>query len=240
MFAILIHIFYEDSWQLLLRHIITEAKPFSPVIMVNLCNTENNVDKTAKAIKADFPDAYIIISPNKGKDVGGKLALIDLFMKTNQPCEFIVFLHDKLSPHAVTGDTWRNKLFSILEPKKIKNILDEFANKPTMGIIGARDFIKNEYNDKRGELETTNKLKLNELIIKYNLSVNSYLFIAGTMFWIRSSIIKDFFSRYRPLECREILEEGDFTDQFEGTYTHSWERLFCLLAISYKYNIEGI
>jgi len=240
MFALLIHIYYEDSWEQFLRNIVRGTTPFSPVIMVNLCDTTIHTDKIVRLIKADFPAAYIITTPNKGKDIGGKLALIDLFMKTRQPCDYMVMLHDKLSPHAVTGDTWRTKLLGILEPKKIKTILKEFKDKSDTGIIGAKDFIKNEYNNKVGELETTNKLKLTELIKKYNLQVNNYLFIAGTMFWVRSDIIKGFFSVHKPLECREMLEEGDFTDQFEGTYTHSWERLFCLLATSEKYNIQGI
>ena len=240
MFALLIHIYYEDSWEQFLRTIVQGTVPFNPVIMVNLCNTSVHTDKIVGLIKADFPSAYIIRSPNKGKDIGGKLALIDLFLKTNQSCDYMVMLHDKLSPHAVTGDTWRTKLLSIVDPKKIKTILKGFRDKSATGIIGAKDFIRNEYNHKLGELETTNKMKLTELIKKYNLRVNNYLFIAGTMFWIRSGIIKDFFTYHKPLECREMLEEGDFTDQFEGTYTHSWERLFCLLATSEKYNIEGI
>jgi len=90
------------------------------------------------------------------------------------------------------------------------------------------------------KFETTNNDKIQELIVKYDLKLTSYLFIAGTMFWIRSEIIRNFFSVYPALKCREMLEEGNFTDQYDGTYTHSWERIFCWLANDQSYIIKGI
>ncbi len=70
--------------------------------------------------------------------------------------------------------------------------------------------------------------------------LTDHRFVAGAMFWIRSSIIQNFFSTHSALSCREMLEEGNFTDQYEGTYTHSWERIFCFLANDQGYTINGI
>jgi lipopolysaccharide biosynthesis protein len=202
--------------------------------------THPDTPNIVSAIKSEFPHAFVITTPNKGKDIGGKLALIDFFIKTNQQAEFIIFLHDKISPHSITGERWRNKLFSIIDPEKIKIILKEFKNNSKLGIIGAKDFIKNEFDEKKKQMDTTNSKKIEELLKKFHLTVNSYIFIAGTMFWIRSEIIKKFFSVYPALECRAMLEDGDSSDQHEGRYTHTWERIFCWLANDQGYSLKGI
>ena len=239
MFALLIHIYYQDSWEKFFRGQLISLRSYSPLIMVNLCKDSYNAE-TVAAIKRDFPTAFIITTPNKGKDIGGKLALIDMFIRTEQQAEYIIFLHDKISPHSITGERWRTKLFSIIDAAKIRAIVKEFNDNDNVGIIGAKDFISSEFNDARKELETTNRFKIEELVKKYDLTVTDYTFVAGTMFWIKSKIIKDFFTSYSPLSCREMLEEGDVSDQDEGTYTHSWERIFCWLATSQGYKIKGV
>jgi lipopolysaccharide biosynthesis protein len=240
MFTLLIHIYYQDSWEKIFKHQLKDLECYSPGIMVNLCITHPGNSQIISAIKNDFPNAFIITTPNKGKDIGGKLALIDFFNKTQQAAEYIVFLHDKVSPYSITGERWRTKLFSIVDAGKVKTILNDFSNNPRLGIVGAKDFIRNEFDEKKSNLETTNSDKIKELIAKYNLKISSFIFIAGTMFWIRSSIIRNFFSVHSPLDCREMLEDGGSIDHQEGTYTHSWERILCWLANDQQYTIKGI
>src|SRR5258706_8034304 len=154
MFALLIHIYYHDSWEQIFKKQVKALENFSPVIMINLCMDLQGNRIIINAIKQDFPSAFIITTPNKGKDIGGKLALISMFMTTEQKADYIVFLHDKISPHSITGDRWREKLFSIIDPGKIKDILNEFDTNSVTGVIGARDFIKNEFDEKNKEWET--------------------------------------------------------------------------------------
>jgi lipopolysaccharide biosynthesis protein len=161
-------------------------------------------------------------------------------LKARLQSEYIVFLHDKQSNHWFAGELWRKKLFTIINPEKVKVILDEFRENPKTGLIGSRDFIRNEYNKKTNEFKTTNNDKIKELVAKYNLRISDYRFIAGTMFWMRSSIIEKFFSMNSALGCREMLEEGNFTDDREGTYAHSWERVFCWLGNAQGLTIKGI
>jgi len=240
MFALLIHIYRQDSWDKIFRDQIKSLQSYSPVIMINLCITNPDNPRIISEIKADFPQAFIITTPNKGRDIGGKLALIDFFIKTKQQSEYIVFLHDKKSLHSFEGESWRVKLFGIIDPGKIKTIITEFQSNETIGIMGTKDFIKNEFDKKRNKFKTTNSDKIKELILKYNLAITDYSFVAGTMFWVRSAIIMKFFSKYSAQYCRETLEEGNFTDQYEGTYTHSWERIFCWLSNDQGYALKGI
>jgi lipopolysaccharide biosynthesis protein len=240
MFALFIHIYNHDSWERIFRQQLADIRGFSPVILINLCLARPGNPELISSIRRDFPDAFIITSPNKGRDIGGKLALIDFFIKAGLDAEYIVFLHDKQSHHWFAGEWWREKLFEIIKPGKIKFILDEYQNDPKAGAIGNKDFIRNEFDKKTSEFKTTNNSKIKELITMYNLKVRDHRFVAGAMFWMRSSIIRRFFATYSALSCREMLEEGNFTDQFEGTYTHSWERIFCFLASDQGFTIKGI
>ncbi|MES1222095.1 MAG: rhamnan synthesis F family protein [Bacteroidota bacterium] len=240
MFALLIHIYYHDSWTKIFKEQLKALEYFSPVIMINLCVDIPGSNTIVNAIKQDFPSAFIITTPNKGKDIGGKLALINFFLKTDQKSEFIIFLHDKISPHSTIGDEWRKKLFVIIDSAKVADILEEFKQDSKIGIVGSKEFIKNEFNEKKQAWETTNNQKLEELTGRFRLNITDHTFVAGTMFWMRSSIIRNFFTRFSPFACREVLEEGDPTDQYDGTYTHSWERIFCWLANDQQYTIKGI
>jgi lipopolysaccharide biosynthesis protein len=240
MFALFIHIYHHDSWEKIFKEQLVRIQESSPLILINFCLDRPGNGESISSIRNDFPDAFIITTPNKGRDIGGKLALVDFFMKAELPTEYIVFLHDKQSHHWFGGESWRQKLFGIIEPGTIKAILEKYRNDPKTGIVGTSDFIKDEYDKKTDAFKTTNNAKIKELISMYNLKLTDHRFVAGAMFWMRSAIIKKFFSAYSALTCREMLEEGNFTDQYEGTYTHSWERIFCFLANDQAYTIKGI
>jgi lipopolysaccharide biosynthesis protein len=240
MFALLVHIYYQDSWEKIFKQQMKNLQQFAPVILINLCNTTSGNRETITSIKKDFPGALVITTPNKGKDIGGKLALVDLYINTGQQTDYIIFLHDKVSPHSITGERWRNKLFSIIEPDRIKSIIREFESNSKLGIVGARNFLKNEFDEREKTMETRNSEKIQELVRRYRLVITDHTFIVGMMFWARTAIIKEFFSKNLPLNCREQLEEADSTDQHEGTYTHSWERIFCWLANDQHYTLKGI
>ncbi len=238
MFTLLIHIFHPESWQDIFLPRLKALDRFAPRLLVNLWNNQKDVAPLVQLIRSDFPDAAIILTPNQGRDVGGKLALIDLYLKTKMESDYLVLLHDKKSPHTFEGKEWREKLFRIIDENIVPRILSEFKNNPDTGIIGAAELIRNEYDGNK--FTTINNDKLKELIRLYDLKLTDHRFVAGTMFWVRTSVIQSFFSRFSPLLCREMLEEGNFTDHLEGKYTHSWERLFCWLATSQGFLLQGI
>jgi lipopolysaccharide biosynthesis protein len=240
MFAFLIHIYYPDSWEKIIREKLLPLRVYEPQVLVNICNVGNQAHNLINLIKQDFPAAVFIVSPNKGKDIGGKLALIDLFIKLGLQTDYMVFLHDKISPHAVKGEKWRNSLFNITGADAVPKILEEFTHHKKTGIVGSAEFIMNEYDAANGRFTTNNNEKIKELLEKYHISVKDFSFIGGTMFWIRSAIVSSFFSIVPALGCRENLEEGNVMDDANGTYTHAWERLICWIATSQHYSIKGI
>ena len=45
-------------------------------------------------------------SPNQGKDIGGKLVLLDVYIRSAPKNDLIIFLHDKKSPYKVHSREW--------------------------------------------------------------------------------------------------------------------------------------
>ena len=64
------------------------------------------------------------------------------------------------------------------------------------------------------------------------LEIKSTEFIAGTMFWVRSTIYEDFFSRFDPLAIRDqVLQNYEIA--------HIMERIFGYIITNYGYSISG-
>jgi lipopolysaccharide biosynthesis protein len=238
MFSILIHIYYPTSWNSFLRERLLDMAAFKPNLLINFCNINDN-KQLISTIKADFPQAFFTVTPNKGKDIGGKLALMDLYLKLKLESDYLVFLHDKISPHALQGDVWRKTLFKIIEKDNIERILELFKNHQNIGIIGAKEFIQNEYDEKLKKFDTPNETNIKFLLNHFGLKINRFSFIGGTMFWVRSSIMTDFFKQHPPLKYRKMLEYGNVMDTNKGTLSHTWERILSWIAVE-NHSMKGI
>jgi lipopolysaccharide biosynthesis protein len=237
--SVLTHIYYENSYTILKDNLFNLQKYntcylFS--ISLDCLGKEDLINK----IQNDFPNALILETPNIGKDIGGKLALIDLLLRLNLNPDYTILLHDKLSPQALNGSEWRDKLLKIIKKENIEIILDILKNDQSIGVVANKDCIFSEYSAQTTSFSTVNNNLLKEYLITYNISPANYHFVAGTMFWCRGKIIEDFFRKHPPLEIRKNLEQGNVLDNIKGTHTHTIERLFGLIAGSYGYTIKGI
>lgn len=177
---------------------------------------------------------------NKGKDIGGKLLLMDLVIKLYSQVPYLILLHDKRSYQKQSGRFEKEKLFEIITPKKFNEAIRKFESDDSIGIICEKGAIKNEFNEKENNFNTTNSEILKRLLKEYQLSTDDYRFAAGTMFWVRTSVMVEFFSKHNPVKVRATLEGGNTLDHDNGTITHSWERLLSWIATSSGYKIAGI
>ncbi|MEO6356940.1 MAG: rhamnan synthesis F family protein [Ferruginibacter sp.] len=236
--AILTHLYYEDSYDELKGYFLNFEKLNSTLLFSVSRHQKSKI--ISDRIKQDFPGSYIIETTNIGKDVGGKLALIDLSINLNITVDYFVLLHDKRSPHTSLGESWRKKLFRVVEPENIQNISKLFEKKKRIGIIAASEFITNEYNQKDDNFDCNSNRILKQLISEYGFNHIKYDFVGGTMFWVRSEIISSFFKKYNALKIRATLEKGNVLDNEYGTNTHAWERMLSWIAGSQGYYIQGI
>jgi lipopolysaccharide biosynthesis protein len=179
-------------------------------------------------------------SPNQGKDIGGKLVLLDAYLRTRTNSEYVIFLHDKKSPYKIQNMEWKNKLFRIIEPRFIEKTLSFFSSHKHAGIVAATDSIRDEYDPVMQSFASNNRPKLEQLQKAFGINCTDHRFVAGTMFWARSSPLLDFFRHYHPLDIRRTLEKGNIMDENAGTNTHAWERLLSWLIFAQGYTIKGL
>jgi len=231
--TLLVHLYYPGSWALIKKKCGFTINSAARII-VTACHDDVIRETGMQA------NMTVLKIPNKGKDIGGKLAGLSYYINFCAKTEYLAFLHDKISPQTINAEYWLEKLYSIFEEEVLARVIKKFDKHRGIGIIGSKSFLKNEYIRSRREFATTNNELLLHLIKQYDISCPRYNFIAGTIFIARSRIFEDFFSTYSALEAREKLETGNVLDLIRGTYTHSWERLLCFIAESRGYAIKGI
>lgn len=237
--SIMIHLYYEDTWYFIYKKVRELIKDSEAQLFVNVDCENPKHEKILRIIKLRFPDSVVIKSPNKGKDIGGKLLLINMYLALKVESKLLLFLHDKKSPQVIDGSEWRQKLFAISESKNLINILSRFKDNNT-GMIGSKGHVLNIKNELESDIFMGNKKEILNLAQKYHLSSNDYAFVAGTMFWVRAEIFENFFRKYSPLVIREGLETGNVMDNFGTTITHSWERIFGWIVSTYGQTIKSI
>lgn len=234
MISILLHLYYPDSVKTVLPQISPELLEGSK-LYINIVNTSPFDLEDFRPYK----NLTLLKSSNVGKDIGGKLALIDSLLQQEDDSKYWIFLHDKNSPHTPTGKFWRDHLFSIAESSNKEAILKEMQRDDT-GVVTHKNFINNEWDRRENRFKTVNNDILLQLMGTYAIQPPTYDFAAGTMFWAKSEAMRAFFAKHSPLGIRATLERGNVLDHHAGTHTHAWERLLSWMALENNKKIVGI
>ena len=237
--SVVCHLYYPGSIYYFLSQIAALNSPRTHYFF-NLSAFLFHDDFFLEMLKKHFPGAVVIYTPNQGRDIGGKLAALDVLLKCNLQTDYTLIIHDKLSPHTPTGKEWRDKLFRVISPQYLPQIFKVFEQNPQAGLIGAKDFIQNEFDTEKNEFTCTSNENILKYIREYHLTTSDFNFTAGTIFWIRTEIVKNFFSLHSPLSIRKALEKGNSLDFDKGTNIHAWERLFSFIAHSHGFKTIGI
>ena len=237
--SVLCHIYYQESVYYFLTRIIA-LKSSETQFIFNLSKSLYHNCFFREMLAKYFPGAIVIYTPNQGRDIGGKLAAYDVLMKTGIQTDYTLIIHDKLSPHTATGVEWRNKLFKIINQEELLKIFKKFQVNKEIGVMCSKEFIQNEFDVDKSRFICTSNENLMNYIKKYNLNTSDYNFTAGTIFWIRTEILRDFFSKHAPLSVRKEFEKGNTLDFDKGTNIHAWERLFSFIAHSQGFKTVGI
>jgi lipopolysaccharide biosynthesis protein len=236
--AILYHIFYEDAATSIVQE-LGDFNHFQVSFFFNISSDTPNKFQLKEDLLKHFPLATITISSNKGKDLGGKLLLLSLCLQLHHKPDWIIFLHDKKSLQALNAKTWKDELLKIIRVEEIQKIKDIISTDSGCGIIASKNYVRKELRAD-GQFSGNNGPLLTRLLHDYELVCNNYQYVAGTMFWAKASALMEFFSKYDPLKIRQTLEEGNVVDNFNGTHTHSWERLLSWIVTSKGLNIKTL
>lgn len=177
-------------------------------------------------------------STNVGKDIGGKLLLVDAAKRIGDVNDYWLFFHDKVSPYHALGNLWSERLLRILSRAFCEAAIGVFKRKPSVGIVCLKNTIQTADADECAVvLKDTVDASLLEDIIS---SGPKLPYVAGTMFMARAELFRTFRWQVPPLSIRTVLEAGDVNHINQMTVTHAWERMWTWIVTYQGYSIETI
>ncbi len=152
--------------------------------------------------------------------------------------EIIAFLHSKGKPLGTPDwkvqETFalRDLMWSIVTPEKHPKVEQAFLQED-VGMVGVKDW--HLYPPlEHGHPIPECKAICNLLGLK-NYETNSFGFIGGTMFFVRSKIFRNVF---KSVNIEEIVNK--LPAYSNGGDIHAWERIFGYVVLSEGYKIKGI
>jgi lipopolysaccharide biosynthesis protein len=110
--AVFVHIYYFELWPELRRYIQNLAEhPYD--LFVNISESAWTPNVHAQ-LRLDFPDCKILITKNRGRDIGGYLALMGQILWSKY--DVLCLIHTKKSPHldGVAAEQWRKELLDAI------------------------------------------------------------------------------------------------------------------------------
>ena len=142
-------------------------------------------------------------------------------------------LHTKRSPHRSDGDIWRQHLISGILPTngKTTELIDTFDADPDLGFVVADGQIFGG-----DEFWGGNLTHLQNLIplLGYSLKEATQIaFAGGSIFWMRTSLLRDLVALRVEPEAYELEPIGP-----DGAMAHAIERLFSIVCVSSGMRIE--
>jgi rhamnosyltransferase len=193
---------------------------------------KNIADKAEKYISSDNYELMMV--PNIGYDIGPFLSLINSVDLDSY--DVILKLHTKnindqslikLNGIYINREQWSKFLLEPLlyDVNTIDSILSEFKNNKNLNMAGSKYcFTSNR------RLYKKHKHKVSELALMFGYSIdklNNPRFCAGTMFYIRASLLKSIQNKVTIDLFDEDRVQRSSTD---FSYAHAFERLFGIIA----------
>ena len=215
--AVLIHIYYFDLWSELAGYVKNLPSGFD--LYINIVASVW-YPQMHNIIRQDFPQAKIIVSANRGKDVGGHLSSMGHLDFTQY--DLMCLLHTKKSPHIDSriSDAWRRDLYQALlgSPAKAIENIDLMNQHEQIGLIGSRFW--------RCTMMGNNWTNYNRLLAEFEIreAALDCEYVSGTMMYVRSQIMETIYYHFQDQE----LESGDQQSldfHIDGQVAHAIERL---------------
>jgi hypothetical protein len=230
--AIVVHVFYEDTWPDIAGVLQRLRMPFDLIV-----TTVPGRDGLVAAIARDFPEAEVIVAENRGRDVRHFLELLESGRLDGY--RYVCKIHGKKSNDGgrifYLGALWRRRLlFDLLAgPGIAEEIVRTFEADPSIGMIGPRAFrIPNATIPLEPSWGMNRPLTL-ELAAKMGVAPEQFFldFYAGTMFWVRPEALRPI--RELKLACAFSEEQA----ALDGDLAHAAERLFSSAAVVAGYQL---
>ncbi len=226
-----LHLFYHNQ----LDYFLEKLKNITDCdwdLYVTVCSKEEESEQKILLFK---PDAKIILVENKGYDI---LPFLNVIKTVNlDDYDFVLKLHTKgtrdyditFKGISFSDYFWRNQLVDSLIGKK--EIFQRNLNKISIDYVG---MLVNSYFCLQLLNYPEDTYLLAALKEKLNIKSDYRYFLAGSMFLIKSVILK----RLQNFSVEEDINEGRTGDV--GTVFHALERIFTILTDDEGYVVQKI
>ncbi|MCZ4073368.1 rhamnan synthesis F family protein [Agrobacterium sp. LMR679] len=230
--CIYVHLHYVETWAEIKTIIIGDCSGSDVIVGL----TATNIEFQTEILKT-FPNATIVVTENRGRDVGPFMELLrqGRFDKYDAVCK----IHGKLSlkdgKQTKSGERIRRYIFSSLIRDGARDrILDLFEAMPDLGVIGPKNLSLPKADRSvapylKGELKQIRKISKRTGLL---LEPDEIQFFVGTMFWFRPTA-------FHKIRVADIgLQDFDFENGAKrGTLQHSLERMFSAFVRQSGYKI---
>ncbi|XZG71928.1 rhamnan synthesis F family protein [Chitinibacteraceae bacterium HSL-7] len=220
--AAVCHVYYADLWQEMVGA-LARLPPYTDVFITTVPELEAQLRERA----ADLgPRVTIHVSPNRGRDIG---PLVDLMGAVPlEQYDYVLKVHTKKSRHLAEGmgDEWREFCLSGLIPEGgVEALLSALDAFPKVGLVGMKPFMMSAHKQIGRARDNYQGVQHWAARLGVDFDRSDYLFCAGSMFWVRGSVLGEL-RRLGVTQTDFEAEEG----QVDGTLAHVMERLFPLMA----------
>ncbi len=224
--AVVAHVFYEDTWPDIAGVLKRLTIPFDLIV-----TTVPGRDWLVGAVARDFPDAEVIVTENRGRDVRPFLELLEAGRLDRY--RYVCKIHGKKSHDggriSYLGALWRRRsLFDLLAgPGIAQSIVNAFEADASVGIIGPRAFRLPSESSPLAPSWGKTRPKVLKLAARMGVAPDEFRldFYGGTMFWVRPEALRPL--RDLNLACAFPEEQG----LLDGGLEHAAERLFTTSAV---------
>lgn len=214
----LAHVYYDDLWPELADSIRNFGR-IGVDVRVNVAERPGS-EATAARLRKEFPGAFVRISPNRGRDIGGFFALMrDLDFDRY---DVICLLHTKKSPHLprAVGRQWRRDLLdAILADEATAAInVGRMLQDPAIGVVASAKWRRTGIG--------RNHRRYRDLLDRLAITPENCTceFVAGTIMFVRPRVLKRLYVALAGVPF-ESSDGQSLKTQLDGQTMHAIERV---------------
>ena len=220
--AVFVHVFYVHRWELIFNYLQNIRQAFDLFVscpetlvtsVMNVCNS--------------YPGVKIIPMENRGMDVLPFLRAVNEHQLWRY--DAVLKLHTKNDKTEMGEVLGRLLLEGVLgTPELVEKVLDELLLGEAIGMVGAECMYRSA-----PKIMKPNRPGVEKILGAMSVSwpSNEWGFFAGTMFWIRGSLLETLMPNYVGVVNEAYFEEGTAVTGGDGNWAHAMERVLGLLPV---------
>jgi hypothetical protein len=231
--CLLVHVYYPE----LVPEIFSYANNLRDHLQDVFINIVDEVwtPELHERVRTLCPSAFILISNNRGRDIGGFLRLLENI--DTERYELFAFMHTKMSPHVIRdrADYWRRMLLNAFAGSKeiASESVEAFRTDKTIGLLGSKHW--------RGTDISQNAKNFEDLLDRFHIQGQNRQveYVSGTMFLIRPQIVGRIFEVLRGTEL-EVGDSASLGFNVDGQLAHAIERVIGNVTRQMGYVIKWV